>query len=291
MGFRTVIITNSCKLSYNNDYLVIRGEELKMVHLSEINTILIDSTMVTITVYLITEFIKHKIKVIFCDEQRNPSSELIPYYGSHNTSKRVSSQIEWDNVIKSTVWTNIVKQKIFNQAQLLKRLKKDEHSLLDKYYSDVKENDATNREGHAAKVYFNALFGRGFNRDDENDINNALNYGYTILLSSFNKEITSKGYITQLGINHKNEFNHFNFSCDLMEPFRPIVDNFVYENMNRLFDKFYKMDIVDLLNMQVKYCNKKYFLSNCIRLYVNNVIEALNTGKIQKENIYFIYEL
>ena len=159
MSYRIVIITKNSKLNYKNGYLVIRNDDVKMIHLSEIGCLLINSTMVTITTYCLAEIVKEKIKVIFCDEEQNPISELIPYYGSHNTSKRIVTQIEWDNSIKSLVWTNIVKQKIFNQANLLKSLKKKEYELLEDYYNNVQQDDITNRS-HAAKVYFNALFGK-----------------------------------------------------------------------------------------------------------------------------------
>ena len=87
--------------------------------------------------------------------------------------------------------------------------------------------DASNREGHAAKVYFNALFGMDFTRSADISINAALNYGYSLLLSAFNREISANGYLTQLGIYHNNMFNHFNLACDFMEPYRVIVDWFV----------------------------------------------------------------
>ncbi|HEY8444548.1 MAG TPA: CRISPR-associated endonuclease Cas1 [Bacilli bacterium] len=114
MGYRIVIINKNSKLNYKDGYLVIRNDEINMIHLSEINCLLINSTMVTITTYCLAELVKMKIKVIMCDEDQNPISELTPYYGSHNTSKRILTQLNWENSIKSLVWTNIVKQKIYN---------------------------------------------------------------------------------------------------------------------------------------------------------------------------------
>jgi CRISPR-associated endonuclease Cas1 subtype II len=290
MSYRIVVINKNSKLNYKDGYLVIRSDEINMIHLSEIKCLLINSTVATITTYCLAELVKMKIKTIFCDEDQNPISELIPYYGAHNTTKRIYTQLSWDESIKSLVWTNIVKQKISNQAKVLKMYNKEEYKLLENYYDNVETNDVTNREGHAAKVYFNALFGKSFNRDKKDDINSALNYGYTILLSQFNRAIVARGFLTQLGINHRNEFNYFNFSCDLMEPFRVVVDTFVYENKDRIFNSEYKIDLVNLMNHKFLYCGKSYFLSNCIELYVNNVTELLSTGKMPKENIYFAYE-
>lgn len=95
MSWRTIIVSNKCKLSYKNNYLIIRNNDIQMIHLSEINIIVIDTTEVSITTYLISEISKRKIKLIFCDEQRNPVGEFISYYGAHNTSKRVLKQIQW----------------------------------------------------------------------------------------------------------------------------------------------------------------------------------------------------
>ena len=230
MGWRTVAINKNCKLSYKNDYLLIRSEKLEMIHLSEINMIIVENGMVSITSYLINELANNKIKLIICNEKHTPSCEMVPYYGSFNTSKKVLIQSKWRKHTKDLAWQILVKYKIHNQAMLLKSLNKSDYIKLLDYEGQVQVADKTNREGHAAKVYFNQLFGKEFSRDDLNSINSALDYGYSILLSILSREIVSKGYITQLGINHKNEFNQFNLASDLMEIFRPLVDRVVYEN-------------------------------------------------------------
>lgn len=156
------------------------------------------------------ELAKRKIKVIFCDEKKNPSCELVNYYGSHDTSNKVRKQINWKKNTKEAVWTEIVSEKIRKQKELLELLGKEESDLLESYLKEIAWNDGTNREGHAAKVYFNALFGLEFTRTEDNLINAALNYGYSIILSAFTREIVANGYITQLGVFHDNMFNQFN---------------------------------------------------------------------------------
>ena len=158
MSWRTVVISNSAKLDYKLDYMVVRQEDITKIHLSEISVLIIESTAVSITTSLLSEFMKRKIKVIFCDEKRNPSSELIPYYGSHDTSAKVKKQIEWSKETKTMIWTEIVTEKIRNQKNFLKELGKEEYLLLEDYIQQIEPGDKTNREGHAAKVYFNALF-------------------------------------------------------------------------------------------------------------------------------------
>ena len=275
MGWRTVVVNRNCKLSYKNDYLVIRSEELQMIHLSEIDTIIVENGMVSITSYLINELAQNKIKIIFCDEKHNPSCEMMPYYGSFNTSKKVTIQSKWKENKKKEAWQQIIKYKIHNQAMLLKKLDISGYKKLLDFKEQVELDDKTNREGHAAKVYFNLLFGMDFSREKENNINSALDYGYSIILSMLNREVVNKGYITQLGINHKNEFNQFNLSCDLMEIFRPLVDEIVYKNKEFTFDKAYKYKLINVYNKQVIIKNKEQYLSNAVPIFITSVFYYL----------------
>lgn len=275
MTWRFVVVSNQYKLNYKDGYMVLRGEDLRMIHLSEINTLLIDSTQVSISAYLLSELTKNKIKVIFCDEKRNPVGELMPYYNFYHSSRSINLQMEWKETCKNNVWKEIVKTKISNQGRLLEKYNIEQSFKVNSYALEVTPGDETNREGHAAKVYFNALFGNKFSRDDDCDINAALNYGYTILLSTFNREIVSYGYLTQLGIKHKSEFNPFNLSCDLMETFRGLIDDYVYSNKDREFNQSYKYDLIGVFNKQIYYDNQLMYVGNAIKKYVHNVIDAL----------------
>lgn len=282
MGWRTVIVSKNCKLSYKNDYLIIRSEELKMIHLSEINMIIVENCMVSITSYLINELANKKIKIIFCNEKHNPSCEITPYYGSFNTSKKILNQIKWEQDKKDRAWKEIVKYKIHNQAMLLKKLEIEGYTKLLEYEEQVENGDKTNREGHAAKVYFNLLFGQDFIRGTEDNTNIALDYGYSILLSVLNREVVSKGYITPLGINHKSEFNQFNLSCDLMEIFRPLIDEIVYKNREFAFDKSYKYKLIDVCNRIVNIENKEQYISNAVPIFMTSVFKFLENNEESK---------
>ena len=289
MSFRTVVITKQSKLNYKNKYLAVKSElEEKYIHLSEIDTIIVDSIAVSISSYLLKELADNKINIIFCDEKHNPFGELSSFYSSHNTSKKILTQIKWNNKQKDELWSLIVKNKIINQALLLHKIKSDNYELLMSYVNDVRVGDKTNREAHSAKVYFNSLFTKKFIRNASDDINAALNYGYSILLSNFNKEIINNGYLTQLGIHHKSEFNQFNLACDLMEPFRPIIDNFVYYNQTREFDSKYKLDLINIFNNNYKYLGKNYTLKDIIKMYTKNTLDNLSENKKYKE--FTLYE-
>lgn len=276
MSWRTIVISKRAKLDYQMGYMVVRAEEITKIHLGEIATVLIESTAVSLTTSLLAELSKKKIKVIFCDEKRNPSSELISYYGSHDTSNKVRKQIQWNQNIKESVWTEIVTEKIRKQKELLEFLGKDESELLNGYLQEIHWNDETNREGHAAKVYFNALFGLDFTRTADNHINAALNYGYSIILSTFTREVTANGYITQLGLFHDNMFNQFNLASDLMEPFRSLVDREVFfMNLSR-FEHDEKMQLVNILNTEVRIDGKIQYVNNAIKIYCKSIFDALN---------------
>ncbi len=288
MSFRTIVITKQSKISYKNRFLAVKQEmDEKYVHLSEIDTIIVDSISVSISAYLLKELSDNKINIIFCDEKHNPFGELIPYYSKYNTSKMIKKQIKWKLLNKDKLWKEIIKNKIMNQALLLKKIKNAKYKLILSYIDDVVDGDKTNREGHAAKVYFNALFGNYFTRDLDDPINAALNYGYSILLSTINKEIINNGYLTQLGIHHKNEFNPFNLTCDLMEPFRVIIDNFVYYNQKRKLDSEYKLDLINILNNTFKYKGKCYTLKDIIKMFVKSTLEAMDNSDDYKGFMYY----
>lgn len=287
MSFRTVVITKQSKISYKNRYLLVKQDtDEKYIHLSEIDTIIVDSISVSISAYLLKELSDNKINIIFCDEKHNPFGELKSFYSSHNTSKKIKEQIIWKQKEKDVLWQKIVQNKITNQAIMLKKIKSDKHDLLLSYIDEVTSGDKTNREGHSAKVYFNSLFGNNFIRNSNDNINAALNYGYAILLSTINKEIINNGYLTQLGIHHKNEFNEFNLTCDLMEPFRIIIDNFVYFNSSRELNSNYKLDIINIFNNNFKYQGKKYVLKDIIKMYVKSTLESLKDPEKYKEFIH-----
>lgn len=276
MSWRIIVISKRAKLDYQLGFMVVRSEEVTKIHLGEISTVIIESTAVSVTTSLLAELTKKKIKVVFCDEKRNPSSELVSYYGSHDTSNKVRSQIQWSTSIKEAVWTEIVTEKIRKQKELLEYLGKEEAKLLNSYIKQIDWNDATNREGHAAKVYFNALFGLGFTRTADNPVNAGLNYGYTIILSAFTREIVANGYITQLGLFHDNMFNQFNLASDLMEPFRVLVDQKVLSMRLQELEHAEKMELVNLLNQEIVIDGKKQYVNNAIKIYCKSVFDALN---------------
>lgn len=286
MSWRTIVITKRAKLDLQLGFMVVRGEHTTKVALNEIAVVLIESTAVSLTTSLLAELTKRKVKVIFCDEKRNPSSELVSYYGSHDTSAKVRQQVGWTAEIKKMMWTEIVSEKIRNQQRFLENLGKKENVMLTEYLKEIQPGDITNREGHAAKVYFNAVFGMDFSRSLDIPINAALNYGYGIILSTFNREIVANGYITQLGLFHDNMFNQFNLGSDLMEPFRILVDRKVYEMKPEKFEKEEKLRLVNILNHEVTIDGKRNYVVNAIKIYCKSVFDAINDNDVSLIRFY-----
>lgn len=278
MAFRTIFIESQCRCSYQGGYLVVRKtDDTKKIHLSEISSIILQSTQVYVSAYLLAELAKCKISLVVADEKCNPIGQYLPLYGAHNASKRVAEQLSWGEPVKKRVWQHVVKEKIRQQARLLEEGGHTEVAkALYACRDEVRSGDTTNREAHAARLYFSALFGRGFSRDDDSPINAALNYGYAVILSMVNREIVSRGYLTQCGICHRNEYNQFNFSCDLMEPFRPIVDRLAGEYAQEFFDREVRLLLGDLGNRVVAYRGGSYRLHSVVSLYVQDCLGALN---------------
>ena len=280
-GWRVIVITGRSKLDLRYNSISIRRDNgTDFIHIGEVNTLILETTTISITAALMCELIKQKVKVIFCDEKSNPHFELLPFYGSHDCSAKIKEQIAWTDFLKESLWTIIVTEKIENQMKLLKKLNKEEYKILQEYASQIEHNDNTNREGHSAKIYFSALFGNNFSRNKENSLNAFLNYGYQLLLSTFNKEIVANGYLTQIGIFHKNMFNYYNLSSDLMEPFRVIVDELAYKENTQKFEKDEKRKLQNILNLKFRINNVNHYLSDIIKIYTKSIFDALSANDL-----------
>ena len=277
MGWRTVIVNTHSKLSYKNNHLIFKNaSRTELIHLSEVDILLLETTDIVLSTMLIKRLVDENILVIFCDDKRLPTAYLMPYYGRHDSSLQLSRQIAWNEDVKAEIWTTIIAQKILNQAFYLGScgfLEKSQ-SVIDLYHG-LDLFDPSNREGHAARIYFNTLFGNDFNREQDSDVNAALDYGYTLILSMFAREIVLSGCMTQFGLKHANQFNQFNLASDIMEPFRPIIDRIVYENRNSSFVKI-KRELFTIFSDTFHYNDKDMYLSNIISDYTKKVIQALN---------------
>ena len=277
MGWRTVVVNTHSKLTYKNNHLIFKdASRTELIHLSEVDILLLETTDIVLSTMLIKRLVDENILVIFCDDKRLPTAYLMPYYGRHDSSLQLSRQITWGEEAKAQIWTTIIAQKILNQAFYLGScgfLEKSQSVI--ELYNGLDLFDPSNREGHAARIYFNTLFGNDFSREQDNDVNAALDYGYTLILSMFAREIVLSGCMTQFGLKHANQFNQFNLASDIMEPFRPIIDRIVYETRNSSLVKI-KRELFTIFSDTFYYNGKDMYLSNIVSDYTKKVIQALN---------------
>ena len=277
MGWRTVIVNQHSKLAYKNNALLFKtSEKQEVIHLSEIDILILETTDITLTTMLLKRLVDENILVIFCDDKRLPSAKLMPYFGRHDSSLQLAKQIVWEEEKRQTVWTEIIAQKILNQHLYLREIAHYEKSQsILHLYDGLELFDPTNREGHAARIYFQSLFDSSFSRELQMTVNAALDYGYTLLLSVFAREIVKAGCLTQIGMKHVNQFNDFNLASDIMEPFRPLVDQIVFEHRDKEFMQI-KRQLFKLFTNNYVYNFQQMYLTNIVQDYTKKVIKVLN---------------
>lgn len=230
---RTIVFSSPVYLSLRNQQLVVSCKEdpvtTTTVPIEDIGAVVIENQQVNITIPLLAALTESEVQVVFCDSKGMPSSMLLGFEGHHLQGETLRNQLSCGEVLKKQLWKQIIESKILNQSQLLYKIGQD-GSCLRPYYSNVKSGDSDNREGIAARLYFQHLFGASFVRDRAlPGVNALLNYGYTILRAAVSRAIVASGLFPALGIYHHNRSNAFPLADDLMEPYRPFVDEAVYD--------------------------------------------------------------
>lgn len=198
------------------------------------------------------------------------------------------------------MWQTIIKGKIANQAEVLECFSADMQAIeyLLAFEEQVDLDDVTNREGVAAKVYFRSLFGELFirERNAADSINIALNYGYAIIRSMLARSVVAKGLLPTLGIKHRNPYNHFNLVDDFIEPYRPLIDQWVYSNIyepSQPFAREKRLGLIEALTGKIIYDNKKYCVAQSMNIYIDSIINFMKTGEenlIKMPNVRFVKE-
>lgn len=279
MGWKTIIVGSECVVSVSLNRMKISvGEEYQTIPLADVDTVIFSHNKLVITIPLIAELISNNINIIICDKKNDPIGTFNAFNGHSLAFKQLNKQINWKLTRKKKLWKYIVEEKIQSEIDAIRHLIKESSSieLLTSYKNSVCTDDQTNREGVAARVYFQTLFGKDFSRDVDDAINHALNYGYKILASYISKCIVARGLLTQLGIHHIGEGNPFNLTYDFIEPFRVIIDIWVKSHIKEIFTTADKMDIIDLLNIKVN-INKKWIrLNDGIEDIVDDYIAFMN---------------
>ena len=296
MGYRQVIIKKSEKMHFkDNQLIIVKDEKSTKVPLEDINYILIEDSSTIITTRLLAELGKNAISLIVCDEKYEPTAIMYPYNYHFKQLDVFSHQLEIDNNIKNEFWNQIVKRKIENSIRVLEMTSKEEFpiSKLNEYIYEVIDGDSRNREGLAAKIYFRSIFGSDFIRFFDDNINAALNYGYTIIASAIIRNLSVYGLNTYLGIHHNSKINNFNLAYDFLEPYRSIVDKFVYDYKDDIVLPLsfeFRKAMINLLNKEILHQNKKYTVEYSIGLLIKSYIKSFYTGEIKLDLPLIEYE-
>ena len=255
---QTLFFSHPARLSLKDNQLVITlkdSNEMITRPIEDIGFMVIENQQIIFTIPLLNELVHNNVSVILCDAKGMPSSMLMGLNNNATQAESLKYQLNVSEPMRKQAWKQIVEQKIRNQAAVLDKLGIEHHNLK-ACYSSVLSGDTSNREGIAARQYWTQLFGKDFRREREGlPPNNLLNYGYAILRAATARALMGSGLLPALGIFHRNRYNAFPLADDIMEPYRPYVDEIVFnaaeEGILEL-DKNTKAKLLNLLFTDVK---------------------------------------
>lgn len=294
---RTLFFSNPTYLSTKNEQMFIqfpdKEKEPATVPIEDIGYVVLEHPQITITHKLIGKLLANKTAVIMCDDRRMPNGYLQPLQGSTLQSERIKLQANLSKPLKDNLWQQTIIAKIKNQAGVLEAKGKDARKL---YYwaKNVKSGDAENHESFSSAYYWSTLMGEDFIRDRYGyPPNNLLNYGYAILRAVTARAISSTGLHPSLGIFHKNKYNAYCLADDIMEPYRPYVDDLVYEiwksgtNIDSLNIDI-KQKLLQIPVMDVRVGKRNGPLMNAMSRTTNSLYECMKRDK--RKILYPSYE-
>lgn len=228
---QTLLFSNPVSLSLRDNQMVITFKDNKDTvtrPIEDIGFVIVEHPMVNITIPLLNELADNNVSVVFCDKKQMPKTMLMTLDGNTTQQESYKYQIDASVPTKKNVWKQLVEYKIKNQALLLNMLGKNGDALKP-YYMNVKSGDTDNREGASAREYWSRIFDPGFKREREGlPPNNLLNYGYAILRAAVSRALIGSGLYPAFGVFHRSRYNAFPLADDVMEPYRPFVDEIVY---------------------------------------------------------------
>lgn len=242
---RTLCFSNPAYLSLKNEQLVIKlpqveknndlpnsfkADAVKTIPIEDIGVVVLDNKQITITQGLMEALLDNNCAVITCDKSHLPVGLLLPLCGNTTQNERFRQQLDASLPLKKQLWQQTVQTKISNQAAVLRNCRSVEIGNMLRWQNDVRSGDPDNMEGRAAAYYWKNMFPEveDFTRDREgNSPNNLLNYGYAILRAVVARSLVASGLLPTLGIHHHNRYNAYCLADDIMEPYRPYVDELV----------------------------------------------------------------
>ena len=276
-------ITKADDLSISNNQLVIidegNNDEKNKISLNDISAIVIENCHCKISAILQLRLVENNIPIIICNEKHQPEIHSLGLFNHFQITLRINEQIEWEKWKKEKLWSKIIEQKIENQKTLLQYFEKSNVAIarLESYKKNLRKKDINteNQEAIASRIYFQELYSNNFRRFDKDGVNSALNYGYMVLRAIISSKIVAKGFHPSLGLHHKSQFNAYNFSDDIIEIFRPMVDYLVYLHKDFLnevkLSKEIRQKLLLVSQQKVLFNNKKYEFSQAIDYYLDSI--------------------
>lgn len=287
MSWRIVYVSSAEEMKlYLDNLKVIQEEQEILIPLSDIHTIVVDNNKTTVTGRLMNKLTEYHILLIFCDETHHPNVFSLGLYSHYRVYGVLHKQMNWGDEIRGKMWSKLIKIKIDNQRSVLEYLNKNNEVINRmKVLSDgIINEDDTNREGVAAKIYFKELFGENFRRERGaiDTYNAALNYGYIVLRACFARTIVAYGLHPAFGIGHRNQFNAFNLVDDCMEVFRPVIDLWVKltADNSEYLDIEMKQQLIRRLSAKINIGNQNQTVLNAIDLFIQSFIKAMNNNDV-----------
>ena len=286
MGYRQVIIKRCEKLNLEDRQLIINKDDNSYkVPLEDINFVLIEDNRTVITSKILASFGEEGICLIVCDDKFEPVSIMYPYNYHFKQLENIEKQLSLEDNSKKIIWKEIIEAKIENEIAVLCQTSKEERVIdkLSQYVKEVIPGDETNREGLSAKIYFRSLFGSEFIRFYDDAINAGLNYAYQIVKSSIIRTLSIYGLNSYLGVNHKSKVNNFNLVYDLIEPYRAIVDLYIYkikDNLTLPLSFEIRKELINILNIPVISNNKKCTLEYSVEVLIKSYVKTISTGEV-----------
>lgn len=276
MAFRTVVISNPAELHAKKGQLQIWGEEKVSVPMEDILVLVVESPQVKLSAACAAILADHDVMTVFCNKSHHPAAYLSSYLSHSRQPQMAQLQFGISAPLKKRLWQKVIIQKIRNQAECLDYASCENGDLLKRYADEVLSGDTKNREGAAARRYFPSLFD-GLLRSDESEVNDALNYGYSIVRAAIARSLIAHGLYPPIGIHHRSEFNNFNLADDLIEPFRPFVDIFVKAEMpeSAFLSKNDRLRLVSVLHNICRVNECSMTIASGIEIAVTTFVKAL----------------
>ncbi|MGG7035960.1 MAG: type II CRISPR-associated endonuclease Cas1 [Flavobacterium sp.] len=259
---KSVLIENKAKITIQNNQLVIESEIRKShIPIEDIGFLIIDNPEIYLSIPAMNQLIENNTAVIICGKKNLPNGLFLNLNSHHIQQEIFRNQIEASAPLKKQLWQQTIVEKIKNQGILLERITKSKNQF-DFLASKVLSGDSSNMEGVAAGQFWKMFFDMPFKRERFGDYpNNFLNYGYAILRAATARSLSGSGLLNTLGIHHKSKYNAFALADDIMEPFRPLVDEKVHELMNHYEEQelntAIKSDLMQILTRTVYFKEEK----------------------------------